>query len=139
DAGAGHGDGQLPPGSDHPAHRQPPAARRQRPPRAGGRRDDGDQLMGARWMALGLRRRDGRRGAGQVLVLFALSIVILLAFAGLAFDIGRFYSEKRLLQNAADAEAMSAANAFNRGGTDTVAREESKSILTRNYLSDPTV
>jgi hypothetical protein len=94
--------------------------------------------MSARWLALGLRRPNGRRGRGQVLVLFALSIVVLFSFAGLAFDIGRFYSEKRFLQNAADAAALAAANALTRGATDAEARTEAKAVLTRNYLSDPT-
>ncbi len=89
-------------------------------------------------MAFGLRRPDGRRDRGQILILFALSIVVLLSFAGLAFDIGRFYSEKRFLQNAADAAALAAANALSRGRTDAEAKAEAKAILTRNYLSDPT-
>jgi hypothetical protein len=94
--------------------------------------------MNARWLALGLRRPDGRRDRGQVLVLFALSIIVLLSFAGLAFDIGRFYSEKRFLQNVADAAALSAANALSRGATATEARDAAKAVITRNYLSDPT-
>jgi Flp pilus assembly protein TadG len=94
--------------------------------------------MSARWLALGLRRPDGGRDRGQILILFALSIVVLFSFAGLAFDIGRFYSEKRFLQNAADAAALAAANALVRGRTDAEAIAEAKAILTRNYLSDPT-
>jgi len=94
--------------------------------------------MSARWMAIGLRRPDGRRDRGQVLVLFAMSIVVLLSFAGLAFDIGRFYSEKRFLQNAADAAALAAASALSRGATVTEARDAAKAVITRNYLSDPT-
>jgi hypothetical protein len=94
--------------------------------------------MSARWMAIGMRRADGRRDQGQILILFALSIIVLFSFAGLAFDIGRFYSEKRFLQNAADAAALAAANALVRGATDAEARAEAKAILTRNYLSDPT-
>ena len=38
-----------------------------------------------------------------------------MAAAGLAFDIGRFYSERRYLQNAADAGALAIANALIRG------------------------
>jgi Putative Flp pilus-assembly TadE/G-like len=94
--------------------------------------------MSARWLALGLRQPDGRRDRGQILILFALSIVVLFSFAGLAFDIGRFYSEKRFLQNAADAAALAAANALARGATVIEARDAAKTILTRNYLSDPT-
>ena len=36
------------------------------------------------------RRTPLRRAPGQVLVLFAMSMVVIMAAAGLAFDIGRF-------------------------------------------------
>ena len=42
----------------------------------------------------------GRRNRGQVLVIFALSITVLFAAAGLAFDVGRFYSERRFIEGA---------------------------------------
>jgi hypothetical protein len=83
-------------------------------------------------------RRDQRRpNAGQVLVIFALSITVLFAAAGLAFDIGRFYSERRFLQNAADAAALAAANALIRGETNAEAEAEARDILTRNFLASP--
>lgn len=74
---------------------------------------------------------------GQVLVVFALAIVVLLAAAGLAFDVGRFYSEKRFLQNAADAAALAAANALVRGATVTDAEAEARAILTSNFANSP--
>ena len=56
-------------------------------------------------MAAWLRDRIGGGVAsrGQVLVLFALGLVMLLGAAGIAFDAGRFLMERRSLQNAADA------------------------------------
>ncbi len=86
------------------------------------------------------RRRAGHSdGArGQVIVIFALSLVLLMAVAGLAFDIGRFYSEKRFLQNAADAGALAVANALIRGETATDAEAEGRDVLTRNLLGSPT-
>jgi hypothetical protein len=39
------------------------------------------------------RRDPHARARGQVLVIFALSLVAIMAGAGLAFDVGRFYSE----------------------------------------------
>jgi hypothetical protein len=79
-----------------------------------------------------------RRGAeGQVLVIFALGLVALLAFASLAFDIGRFYSERRFLQNAADAGALAAANALIRGDTVAEADAQARDILARNFLGSP--
>ncbi len=82
--------------------------------------------------------RDRRRAeAGQVLVIFALSISVLFAAAGLAFDVGRFYSERRFLQNAADAAALAAANALVRGDTIAQADAQARDILTRNFLGSP--
>jgi Flp pilus assembly protein TadG len=83
----------------------------------------------------GPRRR--RSGEGQVLVIFALGLVALLAFASLAFDIGRFYSERRFLQNAADAGALAAANALTRGDTVAQADAQARDILARNFLGSP--
>jgi uncharacterized membrane protein len=81
----------------------------------------------------------GRRTAdkGQVLVVFALAIVLLLAAAGVAFDIGRFYSERRFLQNAADSAALAAANALIRGESVANADLEAREVLTRNFLAAP--
>jgi len=81
------------------------------------------------------RRRDQ---PGQVLVLFAMSMVVIMAAAGLAFDIGRFYSEKRFLQNAADAGALAVANALIRGESNTVAEADGRDVLTRNLIGSPT-
>jgi putative Flp pilus-assembly TadE/G-like protein len=84
------------------------------------------------------RDRRGRREPGQILVLFAMSMVVIMAAAGLAFDIGRFYSEKRFLQNAADAGALAVANALIRGESNTDAEAEGRDVLTRNLLGSPT-
>jgi Flp pilus assembly protein TadG len=86
-------------------------------------------------MAVRRRRQQDR---GQVIVIFALSLVALMAIAGLAFDIGRFYSEKRFLQNAADSGALAIANALIRGENATVAEAEGRDVLTRNLASSPT-
>ena len=88
-------------------------------------------------MAAGGGRRR-RRQAGQILVLFAMALVAIMAAAGLAFDIGRFYSEKRFLQNAADAGALAIANALVRGESTTDAEAEGRDVLARNLLGSPT-
>jgi len=80
----------------------------------------------------------GTRGDdGQVIVIFALALIVLLASAGLAFDVGRFYSERRFLQNAADAASLAGANALIRGETAASADSEARDILARNFLSSP--
>ena len=78
-----------------------------------------------------------RRDPGQVLVIFALAITVLFAAAGLAFDVGRFYSERRFLQNAADAAALAAANALTRGETVTQADARAREVLTTNFARSP--
>ena len=87
---------------------------------------------------VGGRRRRGRGADGQILVLFAMALVGIMAAAGLAFDIGRFYSEKRYLQNAADAGALAVANALIRGESTTDAEAEGRDVLTRNLMGSPT-
>lgn len=78
-----------------------------------------------------------RRDAGQVLVIFILALVALMAAAGLAFDIGRFYTERRFLQNAADAAALAAGEALVHGSTQSEARTEAMTVLGRNFGSPP--
>ena len=80
-------------------------------------------------------RRDANRG--QVLVIFALGVTALLGAAGVAVDIGRFYSEHRFLQNAADAAALAAANALIRGESDSAAIGFAQGTLDRNLAGDP--
>jgi hypothetical protein len=77
------------------------------------------------------------RASGQVLVVFALGVAGLLAAAGVAIDIGRFYSEHRFLQNAADAAALAASNAMIRGGSQADAIDAAQDSLARNFLGDP--
>jgi Putative Flp pilus-assembly TadE/G-like len=83
-------------------------------------------------------RATRRRQPGQILVLFAMALVGIMAAAGLAFDIGRFYSEKRFLQNAADAGALAVANALIRGESTIDAEAEGRDVLTRNLIGSPT-
>jgi hypothetical protein len=80
----------------------------------------------------------GRRpDHGQVLVIFALAITVLFAAAGLAFDVGRFYSERRFLQNTADAAALAAANALIRGETTAQADIRAREVITANFARSP--
>jgi hypothetical protein len=82
-------------------------------------------------------RRRNARERGQVLVIFVLALTALFAAAGLAVDIGRFYVERRFLENAADAAALAAANALARGGGTTAARNDARAVLTKNFLTPP--
>lgn len=52
---------------------------------------------------------------GAVTVFIAITIVVLLGFAGLVVDVGAIYHERRQLQNGADAAALAVAEACARG------------------------
>jgi Flp pilus assembly protein TadG len=90
------------------------------------------------WSATRRRRRGEPRERGQVLVIVVFGMVGLMAAAGLAFDVGRFYSERRFLQNAADAGALAVANALIRGESNADAEAEGRDILARNLTGSPT-
>jgi hypothetical protein len=81
------------------------------------------------------RSRDVERG--QVLVLLALLIVILLAFAGLAIDVGRQTAERRHVQTAADAGALAACRELTQGGSDAAASQAARDVALANLESSP--
>jgi Putative Flp pilus-assembly TadE/G-like len=78
---------------------------------------------------------EGRRG--QVLVLVALLLVILLAFAGLAIDVGRQVAERRHVQNAADAAALAACRGLINGESDSAAAADARSTAQVNLQGSP--
>jgi Flp pilus assembly protein TadG len=68
-------------------------------------------------------RLPGRRGeSGQIIVLFALALVAIVAMVGLVLDGGSAYAQRRSEQNAADLAALAAANDLivNQGNADWV-------------------
>jgi Flp pilus assembly protein TadG len=86
---------------------------------------------------IGLGRGRRETAGGQVIVIFAVSLVVLMGMASLAFDIGRFYSEQRFLQNAADSGALAVANALIRGESEADAEAEGRDVLARNLAGSP--
>src|SRR5687768_5409714 len=56
-----------------------------------------------------MRKFNRTRERGQVLVMAALLVPVLLAMTGMAIDAGGYASDRRSLQNAADAVALAAA------------------------------
>src|SRR5258707_1180278 len=76
--------------------------------------------------------------SGQTIVLVALLFVVLLAFAALSLDVGRFYAERRYLQNAVDSAALACARAYTTGGTAQTAWNAGDNILQKfNLKADP--
>lgn len=63
-------------------------------------------------------RLAGRQG-GAVAIILGITIVVLIGFAGLAIDLGRFFVVKAELQNAMDACALSAASQLKPGANDS--------------------
>src|SRR4051794_33867494 len=61
-------------------------------------------------MKLTRSRRDREREGGQIIVLFALSMVVILAMGGLLFTGAQALVLGRRLQTASDAGALAAAN-----------------------------
>jgi Flp pilus assembly protein TadG len=81
--------------------------------------------------------RGVRDERGQVLVLLALLIVIILAFAGLAIDIGRQIAERRHIQTAADAGSLAACRELVHGGTDAAAAQAAREVALANLSGSP--
>jgi hypothetical protein len=75
---------------------------------------------------------------GQVLVLFAILLVVLLGAAGLSVDIGRQVAERRHIQTAADAGALAACRALVAGASDAAAATEARTVARINIENSPT-
>ncbi|MEK7285023.1 MAG: pilus assembly protein TadG-related protein, partial [Chloroflexota bacterium] len=75
---------------------------------------------------------------GQTIVLVALMFTMLCGFGALSLDVGRFYAERRFLQDAVDAAALACAREYANGSTSAQAWSKADVILTGyNLKSDP--
>ncbi len=82
-----------------------------------------------------------KRNRGQVLVLVALAIFVLLGMAALAVDVGFMYSTRHELQRSADAGALAGASAFTTGdwndmGVRTLADSRARDFASRDVVVD---
>ena len=84
--------------------------------------------------ARNLKIQNGERG--QVLILAALAIPLLLGFLGLAVDVGLLFRAKRNLQIAADAAAMGAAMDYLYNGSVPSAQAAGKADATSNGFTN---
>jgi hypothetical protein len=78
-----------------------------------------------------------RSAPGQVLVIVALGMTLLLAFAGLAIDVGRQVAEQRHVQTAADAATLAACRALIAGDSDASAAAQARTIAAVNLENSP--
>ena len=74
---------------------------------------------------------------GQVLILFAIMLVVLLGVAGLTIDIGRQVAERRHVQTAADAGALAACRALAAGASNAAAALEARAVARINLENSP--
>jgi len=87
-----------------------------------------------------LRRTASRTRAndGQIIVIFALGLVAMIAMVGLVLDGGSTFAQRRLEQNAADLAAMAAANDFLVTGDKVASTATALGVAADNgYAHDP--
>jgi Flp pilus assembly protein TadG len=80
------------------------------------------------------RARDPQRG--QMLVLFTLALIAMIAMVGLVIDGGAAYAQRRGQQNAADLAALAAADALYNGKSQAEATTIAKSVASTNAYPD---
>jgi Flp pilus assembly protein TadG len=79
-----------------------------------------------------------RDDAGQTVVLVALMFTVLMGFAALGIDVGRFYSERRFIQSAVDSAALACAYKYSGGGLVSDAWAAADAVLqNRTLKSNP--
>ena len=69
---------------------------------------------------------------GQILVLFTLALVAMIAMVGLVIDGGAAYAQRRTQQNAADLAALAAADALYNGQTQGQAATIAQGVASTN-------
>jgi len=79
---------------------------------------------------------DRRRERGQILVIFALALVALLAMVGLVLDGGSAFAQRRDQQNAADLAALAGANDYLLNSNATAAYARARAVASLNGYTD---
>jgi Flp pilus assembly protein TadG len=82
---------------------------------------------------------EGRgRERGQVVVIFALALVMLLAMVGLVLDGGSVFAQRRVQQNAADLAALAGANDYLLNSDPAAAFARARGVASQNGYTDGT-
>jgi len=84
-------------------------------------------------MSRQMELKNRRSGRGQILLMFAIALPVLLMFTGLAVDLGSAYITKTTLSKAVDAAALAAMRNYNQGQTQ--AQAIAQSAFNVNYQS----
>jgi Flp pilus assembly protein TadG len=82
------------------------------------------------------RSADRRREGGQILVLFTLAAVAIIAMVGLVLDGGSTFAQRRSQQNASDAAALAAADTFLLTTSETQATAAARTAAAANGFTD---
>jgi len=84
----------------------------------------------------GRSRRTHRAEPGQVLVIFALALIAIVAMTGLVLDGGSTFVQRRDQQNVADAASLAAAYAYATSGSTAAAAAAAQTIATANGFAN---
>ena len=80
----------------------------------------------------------GRASDGQIIVIFALGLVAMIAMVGLVLDGGSTYAQRRGQQNAADLAALAGANQFMITNDEVAAQQRAREVAALNgFVNDP--
>jgi Flp pilus assembly protein TadG len=80
----------------------------------------------------GSRRRTSAEDGGQILVVFSLALVVLMAIAGLALDAGDTFAQRRSQQSAADLASLAGANDYLINQNEASAIARARTVSTAN-------
>lgn len=81
----------------------------------------------------------GRDRSGVTLVIYALTLPVLLGFAGLAVEVGEWYTIHTKLQTAADAGALAGAWVLKAGGSSAEAITIAKEAIAKNPITPDSI
>ena len=79
-----------------------------------------------------------RHDRGQVLVVFAMSLLVMVAIVGLAVDVGGTFAQRRDQQVASDLAALAAANDYLINGDEALAVARARTVSAENGFTDGT-
>lgn len=85
---------------------------------------------------MSIARRPARDDSGQVVVLFALLLTVLLGFLALGVDLGQGYEQRRQTQNAADSGSVAAMRALLKQSNDSDIQNAIRHVLDNSGYSD---
>jgi Flp pilus assembly protein TadG len=83
-----------------------------------------------------MRPQSRRAGEGQILVVFALCMLVIMGIVGLAIDGGGTYAQRRDQQSAADLAALAGANDYLVTNTSTTAIARARAIAASNNFTN---